>query len=125
MKIAVPSDDGVTIAGHFGKAEGFLFFDADGKCVKSPYYRRNGSHREQCCQNGGAPGHADLLTSLAECDAIIAGGMGPGMFDNLRSRGVDVFLTRETDAHCAVSLYLHNALELATESLCEHADHQD
>jgi len=116
MKIAVPSDDGVTIAGHFGKAEGFLFFDADTTCIQSARYLSNNG--EACCSHDADNSRSELLEALALCETVIARGMGTGMVQNLAARGVDVFLTAENDARCAVTLYLNNALEKATTSAC-------
>lgn len=41
MKIAIASDDGKTIAGHLGRARGFIIYDVEGGSVKNRIFLDN------------------------------------------------------------------------------------
>ncbi len=41
MKIAIPSDDQVHIAGHFGRTRGFLIYDVNGNKINEKVYVEN------------------------------------------------------------------------------------
>ena len=125
-KVAVPTDDGQTISGHFGRAAGFLIYsieDAGGKNSilgselrqSLPHDGGEGNHGHASHQHdakGSHSHHQALLTSvLHDCQAVIAGGIGPPMARALHEEGLELYLSRRTLAREAVTDLLEGRLQ--------------
>lgn len=91
MKIAVPSMDGTTISAHFGRSRYFLVLNVEEGRVNSWELRTNGQSQE-----AHVPGehhvhdHQAFATLLADCEAVICGGMGMGARRTLEGAGLHV-----------------------------------
>jgi predicted Fe-Mo cluster-binding NifX family protein len=123
MKIAVASDDGTSIASHFGKTRGFLIFDIeDGAVTKREYIQNTftGHARGLSGADHSADRHGPILQALQGCQAVIAHGMGRRMYDDLRAAQIEAFIVKETQADEAVELYLQNRLKDHPDAGCKH-----
>ncbi len=123
MRIAVASDDGKTVALHFGKTRGFLVFEVDGGEIRSREYILNtftGHARGMRGVDQSADRHGPILSALSGCEAVISLGMGKSLYEDLRSAGIIAYVVNETDADAALSLYLRNALTDHPEKGCDH-----
>jgi len=123
MKIAVASDDGVTISSHFGKTRGFVMYQTDGPSVTSRKYVENtftGHARGLSGAGHAADRHGPILEALKDCKAVIAHGMGRRIYDDLRAADIEAFIVRETHADEALDLYLKKALTDHPEAGCDH-----
>jgi predicted Fe-Mo cluster-binding NifX family protein len=120
MRVAIPSDDQVRVAFHFGRTRGFLVFDVAAGRVASPQYRPVGAGSLACgCTPGeGGSRHALVLAALYDCSAVVARGMGPHMYDDLAGHGIDVALTDVDDARAAAALFASGSLPQRTEDGC-------
>ena len=129
MKIAVPSDDSINLARHFGRSIGFLIFEIENNAIKASEYRRNtftghskGLHVEN--HNHGEHGHhhshKGILDGLVDCEVVIAGGMGRRAYNDLTDAGKQVFVTQTMNAEEAVKTFLSNDLQHNDEICCEH-----
>ena len=129
MKIAVPSDDSINIARHFGRASGFKIFEIENNSIKESGYRKNtftghskGLHVEH--HNHGEHehhhSHQGILEGLVDCEVVIAGGMGRRAYNDLAKAGKQVFVTQVKNAEEAVKSYLSKELEHNDEICCEH-----
>ena len=112
MKIAVISDDGVTISQHFGRAEMYVVLTIkDGQVVaeeKRPKLGHRafagGPHEELDAQGrhgfgaGAQSRHEQMATAISDCQALIAGGMGWGARESLQQLGIEVVITDVEDA---------------------------
>jgi predicted Fe-Mo cluster-binding NifX family protein len=90
MKIAVACDEHGKVAEHFGRTACFEVFE----------YRDNGLVRQESRLNahaaeghghetgGGHGGHAGILGVLADCQAMLCGGMGGRVAGDLARAGV-------------------------------------
>lgn len=119
MRVAVPSDDGVTVAFHFGRARGFLQFDIDKGVVKQAGYtlvERDGAVEH-------ASHHASVLSAIGECRAVIARGMGGHMREELTAHHIRIALTDLDDASAAVALFASDLLPDAEEEGCSKNGH--
>jgi len=130
MKIAVPSDDGNTLASHTGRAQGFIIYQADADKVVRLEYRRNqytahvqglhpkdaddASHHHDYHNHS----HAPLLDALNECKIVIAHGMGSRLQKDLASVSIETVFTLETDADQAAGLFASGKLETAASNGC-------
>ncbi len=115
MKIAVISDDGVTISQHFGRAEMYIVLTIkDGQVVAEEKRPKLGHrafagepHEELDAQGrhgfgaGAQSRHEQMATAISDCQALIAGGMGWGARESLQQLGIEVVITDVEDARDA------------------------
>jgi predicted Fe-Mo cluster-binding NifX family protein len=102
FKIAVASEDGRSVSRHFGRAPLYAVFTIEQGRVVTTEHRPKPGHRDF---TGGSTGPADkhdaMSAVVADCRAVVAGGMGDGAAGALRAAGVEVVLTDEPDAETA------------------------
>jgi arsenate reductase len=143
-KIAAASEDGTTISAHFGRAPFYVVTTvAGGKVVgreqreKPAHGRHAGGHdheghghvapagpAEIHLDAGGSSsgpaaqdGHASMAAPIADCDVVLARGMGQGAYRSLRSAGIEPVLTDELGIDAAVAGYVAGTLEHQPERL--------
>lgn len=122
MKIAVASDDGQTIAMHFGRTNGFVVYrvDEEGNVIED-YYMQNRFTGHVTGESGHTTDkHATILEALSGCKAVIARGMGRRIYMDLQSAGIEPFIVKESIARQALNLYLNNALKDNPDKGCDH-----
>jgi predicted Fe-Mo cluster-binding NifX family protein len=132
MKIAVVSDNETTISMHFGRALYYNILTVEnGKVVKKEKYERGaagtcacghaeGQEHQHSSHGGDAESdakHNRMVDPIADCQVLIAGGMGYGAYDALKSRNLDVYITAESSIQKAVDLYLAGKLDNLMERL--------
>jgi predicted Fe-Mo cluster-binding NifX family protein len=131
MKIAAITEDGTTISQHFGRAPYYLVVTVeDGKVVSKERRDKAGHHTFAAGQHHDtAPGerhgydagaqsrHAAMAQSIADCKVLLAGGMGWGAYENLKSRGIEAVVTDIENIDEAVKLYLEGKLPNLMERL--------
>jgi predicted Fe-Mo cluster-binding NifX family protein len=97
MKIAVASDDGVSIAQHFGRSAGFIIFELEGgKPLRRDVRPNSFTHAAVSgdCAEGEhhhaehAHSHDTIVEALADCSAILCGGMGRRAAQDLAASGI-------------------------------------
>lgn len=128
MKIAVPSDDSINLARHFGRAVGFKIFEIENNAIKSSEYRKNtftghskGLHVEHHHgEHGHNHSHKGILDGLFDCEVVIAGGMGRRAYNDLVNAGKQVFVTQAKNAEDAIKSFLSDELKHDDEICCEH-----
>jgi predicted Fe-Mo cluster-binding NifX family protein len=126
IKIAVASEDGSSVSRHFGRAPLYAVFTIAGNRVVTTEHRPKPGHRDF---TGGTTGpvdkHESMAAPVSDCRAVIAGGMGDGAAGALRSQGLAVVLTDETEAEAAALRYaagdLPNLLDRMHRGRGEHA----
>jgi predicted Fe-Mo cluster-binding NifX family protein len=130
MKIAVISDDGVTISQHFGRASLYVVLTVeDGKVVNREQREKMGhrhfasseSHEMHEGKHGyGAEAqskHGMMADAIKDCQVLIAGGMGMGAYESMKSYNIDPIITDLIDIDKAVSLYIEGKLTNLMERL--------
>lgn len=125
MKIAVVSEDGTTISQHFGMAPWYMVYTIeDGKVTNTekrekaghhnmggqghehPAHDHSHAHNDPAAQNL----HGRMAGSINDCKAVIAGGMGMGAYESLKSFKIEPIITDERTAEEAVKLYIQGKL---------------
>jgi predicted Fe-Mo cluster-binding NifX family protein len=119
MQIALPTEDGTTICGHFGRAPQFLVFTIENEQITGKTLRPNTHASGEHSHHEPERSHDDILGALADCQVVISQGMGPRAVTALEDAGLLVFFTEETDIETAVRLYLQGDVT-STESGCQH-----
>ncbi len=129
MKIAVPTNDGFSMAEHFGRSSAFLVFDVEDGEISGCESRVNTgchSHAEGSCNIGdpSAPDHhAAMAESLKGCDTVLCLGMGRGAADALKAGGISpIAVAAVGPAEAIVSFYLAGKLKPETAEFC-HCSH--
>lgn len=130
MKIAAVTEDGITISQHFGRAPLYVVVTTEDHRVVSKEQRRKAGHGALgVCHDDATPGerhgcdagsevrHASMAESIADCQVLIAGGMGWGAYESMKSRGIEPVVTDVGDIEGAVTLYLQDRLPNLMERL--------
>jgi predicted Fe-Mo cluster-binding NifX family protein len=131
MKIAAISEDGITVSQHFGRAPLYVVVTVeDSKIVSKETRAKAGHHTFAANQHpDAAPGerhgydagaqvrHATMAQSIDDCQVLIAGGMGWGAYESMKSRGIETIVTDVNNIDEAVKLYVQGKLANLMERL--------
>jgi len=131
MKIAAISEDETTVSQHFGRAPLYVVVTVeDGKVVSKETRAKAGHHTFAANQHpdtvpgerhgydaGAQARHATMAQSIDDCQVLIAGGMGWGAYESLKSRGIETVVTDVESIDEAVKLYLAGKLPNLMERL--------
>jgi len=123
MKIAAITEDGTSISQHFGRAPLYVVVTVEeGKIVGKETRDKTGHHAFAAHHPELAPGerhgygsgaqvrHTSMMETIADCHVLIAGGMGWGAYDSLRSNNIQPIVTDIETIDEAVKLYLEGKL---------------
>lgn len=111
MKIAIPTDDGITISQHFGQAVYFKVLSLENNQVVSVEIRKKATHIHGTPPADGMHPGAMMIESISDCQVIISGGMGSPVYNRAIAAGLKVILTRQPDIDMAVRDFLAGKLE--------------
>jgi predicted Fe-Mo cluster-binding NifX family protein len=131
MKIAVISDDRVTVSQHFGRAAMYVVLTIeDGRIVAEETRPKLGHsafvsqpHADLDAQGrhgfgaGAQSRHEQMATAISDCQALIAGGMGWGARESLQQLGIEVVITDVEDAREAALRHASGDLPNLVERL--------
>lgn len=129
MKIAAITDDGKTISLHFGRAPYYLVVTVEeGQIVQremrdklSHSHFANELHEESGQPHGFSPEaqdrHTRMLTSIADCEALLCRGMGMGAYQSMQERGIRPVVTDIASIDDAVMAYVEGRLVDHVEKL--------
>jgi predicted Fe-Mo cluster-binding NifX family protein len=128
IKIAFPTDDGQTLSAHLGMARYFKVITLDSDRVSNtelrekPYHSADAhpDHSNEDPGNGTHPGRAGLQT-IADCQVLIAGGMGQPAHQAALAQGLQVILTGEKIIQSALEAY--QAGRLTSDPRRVHSHH--
>ncbi len=131
MKIAIVTNNGSSVSQHFGRAPYYKIFEIEDLKIKKTSLRErrtghfapggiqhNHGHKDSHESTGGhgygkdaQKSHASMVEELADCQVLIAGGMGMGAYENFRLTGLEVILTNYQDIEDVVETYINGKLE--------------
>jgi predicted Fe-Mo cluster-binding NifX family protein len=133
MKIAAVSEDGVTISQHFGRAPFYVVVTVeDGKIVAREKRDKMGhaqfggeTHEESHGQDPRGHGfdpaaqdrHARMATAIADCEVMLARGMGAGAYEGMKQANIRPVVTDVANIDEAVQAYIEGRLVDHTERL--------
>ncbi len=126
MKIALVTLNGKTISQHFGRSPYYIIYTVKNNEITGQELRRRGTghfaegaqeqHEEHDNSQGHGMGadadrkHASMAQEIADCDVLVAGGMGTGAYNSFTNAGLKVVMTDHADAHEATLAYLKGEL---------------
>ena len=107
MKIAAITEDGKTISQHFGRAPYYLVVTLENGQIVDRQMRDKLGHvhfanepharAEPGQLHGFDPAsqnrHTLMAEAIADCQALLCGGMGAGAYDSIRARGITPIVT--------------------------------
>jgi predicted Fe-Mo cluster-binding NifX family protein len=134
MKIAVVSDDGATISQHFGRAPLYVVLTIEnGKIVAREKRDKLGhahfanephaheAHGTDATGHGfdaaSQSKHQRMASAIADCEVLLARGMGAGAYESLRAANIRTMITDMAGIDEAVRAYLDGNLVDHTERL--------
>ena len=131
MKIAAITEDGTTISQHFGRAPMYVVVTLkDGKVVNREKRDKMGHHsfvphadvslapgERHGCDAGSQARHTSMAQTIDDCQVLIAGGMGWGAYESMKSRGIETIVTDVKTIDEAVKLYVQETLPNLMERL--------
>lgn len=120
MKIAVITYDGKTISRHFGRAPYYMVITIENGQIVHRELRDKLGHAQFRNQPHAAdvPGqphgmdaashnkHLMMSDAIADCEALLCGGMGMGAYQSMVSRGIKPVVTDSWDIDQAVKAYV-------------------
>ncbi len=107
MRIAIPSEDKILTASHFGRAPWFVFFETETKEYK---YIDNSSHSDS--SHGAGVNTASLMLE-SEVDTLISPILGPKATDLIKNSSIKVYKAPENSTvEEVLTLYFKNSLEI-------------
>ncbi|MFA5403584.1 MAG: NifB/NifX family molybdenum-iron cluster-binding protein [Ignavibacteria bacterium] len=127
MKIAVASDNGITLTGHVGRCEMFIVFEIIkneiiniGKRINSFTMHKQENHQHE---HNGTNRHGGIVNGLKDCNYLVCSSCGQGLIDDLLLSGVQTILTEEMEAEKAVKLFIEDKLENDPNKKCKEHHH--
>lgn len=130
MKIAVVTENEKSISQHFGRAPFYVVVTVEGDKVTSKEKREKSGHHTFAAHHADIkPGephgydtgaqirHASMAETIADCQILIAGGMGWGAYDSLKNSNIEPIITDVEDIDEAVQRYLDGKLNNLMERL--------
>ncbi len=131
MKIAAITEDGTTISQHFGRAPLYVVVTVEeGRVVNKETRDKTGHHTFAANQHPEtAPGerhgydagaqtrHASMAETISDCQVLLAGGMGWGAYESMRSYNIEPVVTDVENIDEAIELYSTGKLENLMERL--------
>jgi predicted Fe-Mo cluster-binding NifX family protein len=124
MKIAAVSDDGINISQHFGRAPYYVVLTVENGVITNKEQRSKTGHHTFAAHEPHkmAPGerhgfdadsqsrHASMAETVADCQVLLAGGMGWGAYESLKGYNIEPIVTDVENIYKAVELYLKGKL---------------
>jgi len=134
MKIAAVSEEGVTISQHFGRAPFYVVVTVeDGKIVARERRDKLGhaqfsrephdpeAHGSDTRAHGFDPAaqsrHARMAAAIADCEVLLARGMGAGAYYSMEQAGIRPVITDIVEVDEAVKAVISGQIVDHTERL--------
>jgi predicted Fe-Mo cluster-binding NifX family protein len=115
VKIAFPTDDGISICQHFGRARHYLIVHiAEGgaetkrELISKSHGEHNHNHDHDHHDHKPPEG---IFAPLEGCAVVIAGGMGEPAHKNILQLNAQVVMTRQQNIDTALTALMDGSLE--------------
>jgi predicted Fe-Mo cluster-binding NifX family protein len=131
MKIAAITEDGKTISLHFGRAPYYLVVSVEdgqitGRELRDKLGHAHFANQPHELQQPGQPHgmgrsahqkHLQMSEAIADCEALLCGGMGMGAYQSMVARGIKPLVTDIREIDQAVKAYLEGKIVDRTDRL--------
>ncbi len=110
VKIAVITNDGDTIANHFGMAEYYKVYTSEAGKITSKEQRSKPHHSAHPdLSQSQLHDHGDMLAPIRDCHVLLCGGMRTRAYNSAEAAGLKVIMTGGL-IEDAISAYLSGNL---------------
>lgn len=128
-KIAVVTNDGVTVSGHFGPSKMYSIFTVENgnvvnrENVEKPNFHTPGEPMHQHGGHGDCNDaehnckHGAMIEPIMDCKFMVCGGMGQGIYNNLIEAQIAPIITNMGTIEEAVMSLVNGTLENHIEKL--------
>jgi transcriptional regulator with XRE-family HTH domain/predicted Fe-Mo cluster-binding NifX family protein len=124
LKIAIVTDDGITINQHFGRASNFLVLTIEeGKITNREMRDKVGylhlqhdlqsakPHQTETGMDSATRNkHPNIADAISDCKALLCGGMGKGAAESMRQLNIKPVVTDLRDINSAVQAFMDGEL---------------
>ena len=127
MKIALVTEDGVSISKHFGRSRYYMVVKVEDHEIKEKKllvkegcnHSENHSERHEEEDHGidQDSKHQCLVNPISDCEAVICGGMGLGAYQSLMVQGINVLITKIELIEDAIRAYIEGNIDNHLELL--------
>lgn len=130
MKIAIVTEYGRTVSQHFGRAPYYAVLTVEDGVITGRELRpKSAPHLAggPVAQHGGSSPHGTdpaaqgrhdrMAAAIDDCEVLVAGGMGRGAYEQLRSLGLRPIVTGLLDVDAAALVCARGVLEDRAERL--------
>ena len=131
MKIAAITDDGKFISQHFGRAPYYLVLTIENEQIVNRELRDKLGHahfsnepheEEQPGQlHGFSPSaqdrHVRMAQAIADCQALLCGGMGAGAYESMRAQNIQPVVTDISSIDEAARAFIEGRIVDRTDRL--------
>jgi predicted Fe-Mo cluster-binding NifX family protein len=123
-KIAFPTDDGETISRHMGQSQYFLVAILDDS-GSTRFEKRDKPHHavnqeDKRHEHSGHGMGRTMFVPIADCQVLIAGGMGGKSYQHALDQGLEVILPGEKSIQKALEAYHSGNLESDLRRIHKH-----
>ena len=124
MKIAIATDDFLTVTGHIGRCNGFIIYNIEKNNINREQINNGftnhhkGEHHHGTGEHGHSNDHSSLVEGLKGCSNLICTAAGWRVIEDLRNNGIEVIFTNEIDADTAALKFAGGTLEVNIDGTC-------
>ncbi|WP_456408738.1 NifB/NifX family molybdenum-iron cluster-binding protein [Caldithrix abyssi] len=128
MKVAIVTNDGQFVSQHFGRSKYYKVYTIeDNQIINVEMRERGGCHHSESEKHsphephelkrhhGYGPEakakHVTMIKKIADCDVLIAGGMGMGAYESFKAAGLQVILTDIVSTEEVITAFNEGKLE--------------
>jgi hypothetical protein len=111
MKIAIPTNDGLTLTPDFGQARGFLILTTELGEITREEMRWNKLSDILCSPDG-------LLTPICDCQTVLVNEIGTALSGLVAGQQMEIVRTHESIITNAYVHYLENTLRKEANTCC-------
>jgi predicted Fe-Mo cluster-binding NifX family protein len=124
MKIAVVTDDGTTLAQHFGRARYYQVWTVEDGSVtgtelrdRAATLRHGNGHEPNHEHEHGTHDHSAMVAQITDVELVLAGGMGFRARQAMDEAGITVVATDIAETEAAVAAWIDGTLTHREERL--------
>ncbi len=117
MKIAVVTDDQITISAHFGRAPYYQVFTIESGQIVAKETRTKAYHGQAGEQELHTHQHGGMIDPISDCQVMLGRGMGTGAYNALTGAGIHPIITDIAEIEAALKAYLAGNLANHLERL--------
>lgn len=121
-KIAIATDDYLTVTGHIGRCNGFIIYELAENKIINRIEKENKftAHKIGEHDHHGEHSHSKLIEALSGCSYLICTSAGWRVIEELKGFKIEVIFSDESDAGTAVKKFVEGNLVINEDGTCRN-----